>query len=196
MPEREQGPLDDTLLERVKKGDKTAFELFYNKHKRVILNYAYRMIGDRPCAEEITQETFVKAYVNISRYVPQGKPLNWIYRIAGNLCRNFLRDKKYEPRLSLDAKLPEDEKLSYKDVIGADKETPRDAVIMKEQDKLIQTNIALLPVKYREVVTLCDMQGYSYEEAAEILKCRIGSVGSRLSKARGLLAKGLRKYFR
>ena len=190
------GPSDENLLKRAKSGDKAAFEIFYNRHKRRILNYAYRMIGNRESAEEITQEVFVKAYVNLSRYTEQGKPLNWIYTIAGNLSKNFLRDKRFEPQLSLDKELLGKEGISLQDVIPAKEKGPSDIVISKEQEVLIQKHIDLLPLKYKEVLVLCDVQGHSYEETAGILKCRVGSVGSRLSRARLLLAKSLKKYYK
>ncbi|MDB4349812.1 RNA polymerase sigma factor, partial [Omnitrophica bacterium] len=168
---------------------------FYRRHKRRILNYVYRMIGDYGCSEEITQEVFVKAYISLPRYTPQGKPLQWIYTIAGNSCKNFFRDKRYQPRLLLNKDLPGGEGLTMQDVIPAGGESPLDAAMSREKEELIQEAVNMLPVKYREVLVLCDIQGYSYEEAALILECKIGSVGSRLSKARSLLARSLSRYF-
>ena len=188
-------PSDESLLKRSKEGDKSAFEVFYQRHKRRILNYIYRMIGNIGSAEELTQEVFIKAYINLSNYTPQGKPLAWIYTIAKNLCKNFLRNKKYQPQLLLDKELPGMEGLSLLDVIPAEGKSPSDLAMDNEIEDLIQKSINLIPLKYRVVLILCDIQRCSYEEAAQILKCRIGSVGSRLSRARLILARASKRYF-
>ncbi len=190
------GPSDESLLLKAKTGDKTAFEAFYNRHKRHILNYAYRMTGDLRSAEEITQDAFLKAYLNLKRYKSQGKALNWIFTIAGNLCRNYFRRKKHEPGLMLNKELSGKEGLSMQDVIPAGVDTPSGSAISRETETLVQQCISRLPVKYREIVILCDIQGHSYEEAAAILRCGTGTVGSRLSRARAILAKNLKNIER
>ena len=160
------------------------------------MNYAYRMTGDFRGAEEITQDAFIRAYLNLKRYKSQGKALNWIFTIAGNLCRNYFRGKKHEPRLLLNKELPGKEGLSMQDVIPAKGDTPSGSAITREKEALIQKEISRLPVKYREAVILCDIQGRSYEEAGTILKCNAGTVGSRLSRARAILAKSLKNIER
>lgn len=187
-------PSDEKLLKRAKDGEKAAFEIFYNRHKRRILNYVYRMVSDPEAAKDITQEVFVKAYTNLDGYTAEGKGLHWVYTIAGNTCKNFLRDKK--PLASLNKDVKECEGISLQDILPVDEKGPADSVMGEEQQGLIQTHISNLPLKYREVFVLCVMEGYSYEEVAKILKCRVGSVGSRLSRARQILAKGLAKYYK
>ncbi|NQU73128.1 MAG: sigma-70 family RNA polymerase sigma factor [Candidatus Omnitrophica bacterium] len=196
MTDFKVSPSDGDLLNKARKGNKGAFEDFYARYKRRILNYIYRMIGNRESAEDIAQETFVKAYMNLSTYTEQAKAINWIYTIAGNTCKNFLRDKKLKQQLSLDAKLLGNEKISLKDIIQAEGDTPSDLTINKEQENLVQAHINLMPLKYKEVLILCDIEGCSYEETAQILRCSVGSVGSRLSRARLILAKKLKKYFK
>ena len=153
------------------------------------------MTSNRERAEELAQEVFVKAYLALDKYLPEGKGLNWIYTIAGNLSKNYLRDKRHDPKLLLDKELRGQHGITMQDVIASESETPLEATLKKERELLIQDGINQLPVKYREILILCDIQGHSYEEAGEILKCTTGSVGSRLSKARSLLAEKLEKYF-
>jgi RNA polymerase sigma-70 factor (ECF subfamily) len=200
MKEEEKDPIqnasDEELLGRAKDGEKLAFDVFYSRNKRRILNYVYRMISNRARAEEVTQEVFVKAYLALESYSEEGKALNWIYTIAGNLSKNYLRDKRYEPGLLLDKELRGQDGITLGDVIPSDSDTPLEITLKKEQELLVQINIDKLPVKYKEILILCDIQGHSYEEVAEILNCSTGSVGSRLSKARSLLAKSLKKYFK
>ena len=186
----------EDLLKKAKDGDKAAFETFYNENKRRILNYVYRMVGNLESAEEITQEVFVKAYFNLSRYIPMEKPLNWIYTIAGNLCKNFLRDNRQRPQVSLDKELAMQEGLTLKDMLSTETRGPSDLAMGKELTGIIQAHIDRLPAAYKEALVLCDIQGCSYEEAAGILKCKIGSVASRLHRARLILAKALRGYFK
>ncbi|MBL7069721.1 MAG: RNA polymerase sigma factor [Candidatus Omnitrophica bacterium] len=187
---------DESLLERAKDGDKSAFDIFYNRHKRRILNYVYRMIGRREAAEEITQDVFMKAYMNLTRYIAQGKALNWIYTIAGNLCKNFFRDNRYKKEVSINRELLRLEGLSLEDMIEGREKMPSDSAMNREMEDLIQEHVNRLPIKYKAVLVLCDIQGCSYEDAAKILKCRVGSVGSRLSRARLFLAESLGKYFK
>lgn len=193
--QEDQNHTDEELIGRAKNGYKPAFDLFYNRNKRRILNYVYRMIGDRERAEEITQEAFVKAYVALGKYSDEGKPVGWLYTIAGNLSKNFLRGQTYRPKLLLNKELSGQDGLTMQDIIPSEAESPLDITIKRENEVLVQNAIQTLPVKYREILILCDIQGSSYEEAGEILNCSTGSVGSRLSKARSLLAKSLKKYF-
>jgi len=186
----------EDLLKRAKDGDREAFEAFYNENKRRILNYVYRMVGNLESAEEITQEVFMKAYLNLSKYRPMEKPLNWIYTIAGNLCRNFLRDNRQATQVSLDKELAKPERLTLKDMLSAQTEGPSDSAMGKELSDIMQAHIDRLPVAYKETLVLCDIQGYSYEEAASILRCKVGSIASRLHRARLILAKSLRRYFK
>ena len=186
---------DEHLLERAKDGYKPAFDIFYQRHKRVILNYVYRMVGSRDRAEDMAQEVFVKAYVSLQRYRSEGKALNWVYTIASNLCKNEIRAGRLRRSVSLDKELKGAEGLTFGDVVPSGTTTPREDAMNRESALILQGEIEKLPVKYRDVIVLCDIQGHSYEDAASILRCRVGSVGSRLSKARLILAAKLKRYF-
>ena len=93
---------EESLLLEAKKGDRAAFDVLYNKYKRPILNFVYRLIGNKETAEEVTQEMFIKAYKNLDIFDPKRKFSSWIYTIARNLAKNALRDKRYFRNVSLE----------------------------------------------------------------------------------------------
>lgn len=185
-------PSENILVEKAKAGERAAFDELYQKYKRPILNYIYRFIGNFAQAEELTQETFVRAYINIHRFEPRAKFSSWLYRIAANLSKNFFRHAQYEKRL-----LPF-KKGSY----SGDEEGPGLIENIKDKtrgpDKLAQAAeiksmvgkaIERLPDHLKEVLILCDIKGFSYEEAAEIMACKPMTVGSRLYRAREKLSR-------
>ncbi len=182
---------DDGLVEKAKKGNRAAFDELYNKYKRPILNYIYRLIGDLSQAEELTQETFIRVYTNIGRYVKKGKFSSWVYAIAGNLAKNFLRDTSYVTEVSIDKEIQEEQKgkITLLDVIADKTKGPDKETLKKETERLIQRGLNKLKPKHKDVIILCDIEGLSYGEVARILKCRPATVGSRLSRARENLAR-------
>ncbi|MFH0732652.1 MAG: sigma-70 family RNA polymerase sigma factor [Candidatus Omnitrophota bacterium] len=182
---------DDELVEKAKEGDRAAFDILYNKYKRPILNYIYRLIGDIHQAEELTQETFIRVYTNIGRYVKKTKFSSWVYTIAGNLAKNYLRDTSYVQKVSIDKSIDEEEGASLHDLLEDHTKRPDNAALKNEAEKLIQQGLEKLKQKHRKVIVLCDIQGLSYEDAAKALGCPPATVGSRLSRAREKLAKVL-----
>ena len=188
-------PNEEELIQRAKKGEREAFDILYQHYKRPILNYIYRFIGNFSSAEELAQEAFVRAYMNIGKFVPRAKFSSWLYAIAGNLSKNYLRHLSYEKRF-----IPA-QRNSYEgseDEIGAidnieDKaRKPDESAEKAEAEKIIQEAISKLPSHLKETLILCDIEGFSYEEAAGIMKCKAMTVGSRLWRAREKLEKLLR----
>lgn len=194
-------PSDEILVKMAKEGDVHAFEELFNRHKKPILNFIYRLIGNRETAEEVTQEVFIKAYNNLDIFDPKRNFLPWLYTIARNLAKNALRDRKYFRDVSLEETIAEDdEALKLKDVI-ADSSMRPDLIAQDEElAKKAQEILGSLPLKYKEVVTLCSIQGLSYEEASKIIGCSIATVSIRLNRAKimfmkmlGIDVKGRRK---
>lgn len=182
---------DENLIIRAKEGDREAFDELYHAYKRPILNYLYRFIGNRHCAEELTQETFIRAYVNLHRYEPRAKFSSWLYRIAGNLARNFLRHASYDKRarpVKADPYVDTAREASPVEKIGDRAKKPDEHAQAKEIEVLIQQAIDQLPVHLKEAVILCDIEELSYEAAAKIMKCRPMTVGSRIWRGRKKLA--------
>jgi len=182
---------DESIVIRAKEGDREAFNELYHAYKRPILNYLYRFIGNRHCAEELTQETFIRAYLNLHRYEPRAKFSSWLYRIAGNLARNFLRHASYDKRVrpvKADPYAGTTGEILSTENIGSEAKTPGEHAHAKEIKVLIQQAIDKLPVHLKEAVILCDIKELSYEEAAKIMKCRPMTVGSRLWRGRKKLS--------
>jgi RNA polymerase sigma-70 factor (ECF subfamily) len=179
------------IVLRAKSGSREAFDELYNKYKRPILNYIYRFIGNRAQAEELTQEVFVRAYMNIGRFEPRAKFSSWLYRIASNLSKNFIRHAQYEKRaepLGTESYDGSEEESSLIDNIEDRARRPDETLQTNEAQRLVQEAINKLPVHLKDALILCDIDGLSYEEAARIMRCRPMTVGSRLSRAREKLA--------
>ncbi len=196
---------DELLLEKARDGDKAAFEEFYQRHKRQLFVYIYRLVNGYELAEELTQETFVNAYTHLDSYRSQGKSLGWVYTIAGNLAKNALRSKIIRAEISLDAPLAgTDGNLNMLDVLEDLKERPEIIIRSKELVSNMQEALQMLPVEEREILLLCDMQGCSYQEVAQILGFKPATIGTKLFRARRKIAKKLssiykekpRKWFR
>jgi len=178
---------DELLAKSAKEGDALAFDELFKRYKRPILNFIYRLIGNKETAEDVALEAFMKVYENISIYDPNKKFSTWLYTITRNLAKNSLRDKKYFKDRSIEETLAEgDENLHLKDVIEDSSMRPdviaQDNELAEEAQKILNG----LPEEYREVITLCSIQGLKYEEAAKILGCSIATISVRLEKAKEL----------
>jgi RNA polymerase sigma-70 factor, ECF subfamily len=186
---------DNLLVVEAQKGSKEAFDRLYEKYKRPILNYTYRFVGNRHSAEELAQEAFIRAYVNIKKYKPSAKFSSWLYRISGNLAKNFLRhasyDKRVEPVKQDSWSGASEQPLPFEHITD-DSNRPDRHAESKEIEGIVHKAIGLLPVHLKEVVILCDINGLSYDEAARVMRCRPMTVGSRLWRARERLSVLLR----
>jgi len=183
---------DDILLQKAREGDKAAFEVFYQRYKSQIFNFTYRFLNSYELAEEITQETFISAYTHLDKYSERGKPLAWFYTIAGNLCKNALKSRNIRAEVSLDAPLKDsDGQLDMLDVLENLKERPEITIRSKELVRKIQEAIDSLPIEYKEILLLCDIQGQTYQDVAHILGLKSATVGSRLFRARKKVGKKL-----
>ncbi len=187
-------PSDRILIQKAKEGDRQSFDTLYQKYKKRIFNYIYRMIGNRQTAEDLTQETFVKAYMNLAYYAERNTFSAWLYKIAGNLVKNELRSRVYRAARSLEQPLAiDDDTLKLIDTVVDEKSAAPDLIAgSHELREAIQKVLNSLSVEHRMILTLCDIQGLSYEEAGEILGISEGTVASRLSRAREQFNKGLK----
>jgi RNA polymerase sigma-70 factor, ECF subfamily len=171
----------DGLLRRASAGDEDAFVALYRRFQGPVHRFAWRMTGSRETAEDVTQETFLALLRAPTRYDSGRGPLGaYLYGIARNLlARRAGRDRPYVP-------LSEGEEGALRATdLGADPERQRTVGTIREA-------VLGLPVHYREVVVLCELQGLPYEEAAAALDCPVGTVRSRLHRARALLVARLR----
>lgn len=180
---------DELLIKRAQKGDIDAFEELIAKHEKRIYNIALRTMKNPEDAKDMAQETILKIYRAIAGFKGDCTFAVWIYRITVNTCLDELRRKKKRFASSLD-ELADETGLQFED----ESETPEDRLSRKELGSKIAAAIASLDDDYRVAVTLRDVQGLSYQEIAEITGATLGTVKSRINRARAQLQKKLQSY--
>lgn len=174
------------LVERAQRGDSSAFEALVRLHQQAVFAVALRMLGDRDEAQDVAQDAFVRAYQGIPAFRGEAKLSTWLISITMNLCRNRRRwwaRRRKVIAASLDDPLPTEE-----GTLGQTLEDPAPSPAAlterRERQRLLEASLQALDDAHRGVVVLRDLQGYSYEEIAGMLHCRVGTVKSRLSRAR------------
>lgn len=176
-------------IKEVLKGDQNAFveivELYQDKLYRV----CYRMLGNKHEAEDIAQEAFVRAFVNIHTFDTNRKFSTWLYRIGTNLCIDRIRKKK--PDYFLDAEVAGTEGLNMYSQIASTEELPEDEVLKMEMQERVQYEISRLPDKYRAVIVLKYMEDLPLQEISDILDMPLGTVKTRIHRGREALRKQL-----
>ncbi|HHB90045.1 MAG TPA: sigma-70 family RNA polymerase sigma factor [Anaerolineae bacterium] len=177
--------MDETqLIAAAQKGDLAAFNQLVLRYQNLAYNVAYRILGDPDLAADATQDAFIKAYKGISSF-RGGAFKPWMLRIVTNTCYDYLRSAKRKPSDSLDETIEHSGESSPR--LHDQGEGPERYVERQELNQMIQWAIGQLNADQRAVVTLVDIQGFSYEEAADILGISIGTVKSRLSRGRAKL---------
>jgi len=185
---------DALLIKAFQKGEKKAFDELVIRHKDRIFNLCYRFLGDYEEANDSAQEAFVKAYGSLNRFRLESAFSTWLYRIAVNTCKNKLGSSAYKTKrktVSLDnPSNPLDEPLPMELSNGA----PSPLARMEEEEKIavLQKALNALPEEFKMVVTLRDMEGLSYEDIVEITGLNLGTVKSRIARARTELRNRLR----
>lgn len=177
-------------IKLVKKGDQAAFEEIVLFYQSKVFAICFRMIGNRHEAEDIAQEAFIRAYVNIHSFDNKRKFSTWLYRIATNLTIDRIRKKK--PDFYLDAQVQGTEGLDLYAQIPADQALPEEEVESIEIQSYIQQEIMNLPAKYRSVIALRFVDELSLIEISEILEIPVGTVKTRIHRGREALRKRLR----
>lgn len=184
------------LIQRCQKGDRKAFEELVIKYQKRALNLAYRLLENYEDAQDVTQNAFVKAFRSIKKFKGESSFYTWLYRIIIDFCYRKFRSKAYRKRrktVSLDRPIPTEEGEIFLSVAAKEK-TPREILIDKERKETIHKAINSLKEKYRLPTILHDMEGLSYEELSVVLNCSLGTVRSRLHRARLILREKLRKH--
>lgn len=173
-------------MERAQHDDRDAFGLLMRRYEHALFNYARRMIGSAPDAEDIFQEAFLRVYRHRDRY-RAGKPFRpWLYRIATNLCKDHLRYRSHRRHASLDAPL-RDDGGSLADVVADGTAGPSAQAEASETMARLEAAIQALPVKHRTVFLMARYEGLPYEELARALRIPVGTVKSRMNKAVSML---------
>lgn len=185
---------DDILVLRFQNGERAAFEELVLRYRDRIFNYLRAMCGSDSEAEDLTQEAFIRAFVNAKSFRREASFHTWLYRIAYNGYLDGLRKQKRRPAISLDQPLSEDDETKID--LPDPGEGPEQHVERLELQSVLVDALQALPEKLRSVVILHDVHGYRYEEIAVVVKCPIGTVRSRLFHARQNLRRKLAGYFR
>jgi RNA polymerase sigma-70 factor (ECF subfamily) len=182
--------LDDLINKRVNevlKGNQNAFEEVVTLFQHRLYQVCYRMLGNAQEAEDIAQEAFVRAYINIHTFDQKRKFSTWLFRIATNLCIDRIRKKK--PDYYLDANVPGTDGLNMYSQIAASGELPEEEVERMELQERIHYEIGRLPDKYRSVIILRYIEELPLQEIADILELPLGTVKTRVHRGREALRK-------
>ncbi len=174
------------LLKRAKKGDVDAFEQLIEKYQKKVYNIALKMLGNKEDAYDMSQEVFIRVYRSIDKFKEQASLSTWIYKITTNVCLDEIRRRKNRFTVSIDDDMElNDSKVKRQ--IEYDGPSPEIIVEENELREIINKSIQQLPEQYRVVTILRDIQGFSYEEIANILDVPQGTVKSRINRARAML---------
>jgi RNA polymerase sigma-70 factor (ECF subfamily) len=178
---------DLMLVERAVAGDQRAFELLVVKYQRRIERLIGRMVRDQDLIEDIAQETFIRAYRALAQFRGEAQFYTWLYRIAVNTAKKALVDLKRDPLVSetaLKSGGDDDDETSAMENELTSAETPETVLAAKEIAATVNSAMEALPEELRQAVTLREIEGLSYEEIAEVMNCPIGTVRSRIFRAR------------
>jgi RNA polymerase sigma-70 factor (ECF subfamily) len=177
---------DQKLVERVQKGDNGAFDLLVLKYQHKIVNLVMRYVRDPELALDITQEAFIKAYRALPRFRGDSAFYTWMYRIAVNTAKNYLATQRRRPMdIELDMQDPEQYELHAK---LKETDTPEGVTLSNELMETVERAIAALPEDLRTAIILRELEGMSYEEIAQTMECPVGTVRSRIFRARDAIS--------
>jgi len=183
--------IDQQLVERAQRGDKRAFELLVEKYQRKLGRLLARFIRDPAEVEDVTQEAFIKAYRALPAFRGDSAFYTWLYRIGINTAKNYL--------MALGRRAPTSTEVEAEDAEGfedgeqlRDINTPESMLLSKEIAETVSATIEQLPEELRTAIQLREIEGMSYEDIARIMDCPIGTVRSRIFRAREAIAERLR----
>lgn len=173
---------DQQLVERAQQGDRHAFDLLVLKYQQKIVNLVMRYVRDPTEALDVAQEAFVKAYRALPGFRGDSAFYTWLYRIAINTSKNYLVTlQRRPPEYELDA---QDADLSERNYHLRDEETPEGIAMQEQLRQIVEQSIAGLPEELRTAILLREIEGMSYEEIAAAMDCPVGTVRSRIFRAR------------
>lgn len=193
LPSVSSGDSDAMLVERTVAGDQRAFELLVIKYERRIQRLIGRMVRDVDLVEDIAQETFIRAYRALGQFRGDAQFYTWLYRIAVNTAKKFLMDLKRNPTVSENFfKSADDDETSPVENELTSPETPEAVLASKEIAQMVNSAMDALPEELRQAITLREIEGLTYEEIADAMSCPIGTVRSRIFRAREAISQKIR----
>ncbi len=188
MSDRE---VDQQLVERVQRGDKHAFDLLVSKYQRRLGRLISRFVRDPAEAEDVTQDAFIKAYRALPGFRGDSAFYTWLYRIGINTAKNYLLANKRRAPTSTPFDAEEAESFEDGGLLH-EMNTPENELMSKQVVDVVQASLQQLPEDLRSALTLREIEGLSYEEIASVMNCPIGTVRSRIFRAREAVAENLR----
>ena len=188
MSERE---IDHQLVERAQRGDKRAFELLVEKYQRKLARLLSRLIRDPGEVEDVTQEAFIKAYRALPSFRGDSAFYTWLYRIGINTAKNYLVAMGRRAPTTTEVEAEEAEGQEGGELLR-DINTPESLLLTKEIGNTVNAAIESLPEELRSAIQLRELEGMSYEEIAKLMDCPIGTVRSRIFRAREAIAERLK----
>ncbi|MGN2391215.1 RNA polymerase sigma factor RpoE [Pelomicrobium sp. G1] len=183
--------IDQTLVERAQRGDKHAFDLLVSKYQRKLARLLSRFIRDPAEIEDVTQEAFIKAYRALPSFRGDSAFYTWLYRIGINTAKNYLVAMGRRAPTTTEFEAEEAETFEDAEQLR-DVNTPEAELMSKQIAQTVNDSMAALPEELRTAITLREIEGLSYEEIATIMGCPIGTVRSRIFRAREAIAANLR----
>lgn len=183
--------IDQELVERAQRGDKRAFGMLVEKYQRKLGRLLSRLIRDQAEVEDVVQESFIKAYRALPNFRGESAFYTWLYRIGINTAKNYLVSMGRRPQISNDVEIEDAENFEDANELRT-METPETELMTKEIAQTVNDTVASLPEELRTAITLREIEGLSYEEIATLMNCPIGTVRSRIFRARETIAERLR----
>lgn len=177
---------DRSLIDSLLSGNQDAFSRLLSKYKDLVYNVCYRLLEDPIDAEDCSQETFIKVYYGLKDFQFKSSFKTWLYRITVNTCKNKLTSKEYRRRLNmveLDKPVPMIDDILMPEIEDPHA-SPEAMTIKKETTRRVLKAIGSLPTLEKTLIVLCDLEGASYEEIAAITGLKLGTVKSKLARAR------------
>src|SRR5471032_1695973 len=182
---------DQLLVERVQAGDKRAFDVLVSKYQRRLMRLVSRLVHDTAEAEDVVQETFIKAYRALRHFRGDSAFYTWLYRIGINTAKNFLVTQGRRTPTSTDNDAEQAEGWADGEQLR-DINTPESMLASKQIARTVNAAMDALPFDLRTAIALREIEGLSYEDISEIMACPIGTVRSRIFRAREVIAEKLR----
>ncbi len=175
---------DEILVKKCLNGDQAAYDLLVERYQHKIYNLTYRYTGNPTDAADLTQETFLKAYLALAGFRRESSFSTWLYRIAVNMCRDEYRKKKRKKNLSLDEL---QEQGSNPEIFISEQGNPEESALSSDTQRMVQLCLNQLSEEHRLILILREIKDLPYEEISRCLGCSLGTVKSRLNRARKAL---------
>ena len=183
--------LDQVLVERAQQGDKKAFGMLVEKYHRKLGRLLGRMIRDQAEVEDVVQESFIKAYRALHNFRGDSAFYTWLYRIGINTAKNYLVSMGRRPQVMQEVEIDDVENFDDGGEMRT-MDTPETALMTKQIAQVVNDTVASLPEELRTAITLREIEGLSYEEIATLMQCPIGTVRSRIFRARETISEKLK----